>query len=109
MVRLLTHNLLACHARLCTQTSNNFPLRFKDVKLEIAETEYNEAFLRGFLPKIEWDALVSTAEQLGDTSLPKASPDINDPMLDENLLKALHHVLLEVGPILASSHSRSMI
>lgn len=96
-MRLLTHNLLACHARSCTQTSNNFPLQCKQVKLELQETEYNEAFLRGFLPKLDWPALVSTARELGDTSLPETSPDINDPMLDEEVLKSLHRVLLEVG------------
>jgi multifunctional methyltransferase subunit TRM112 len=95
-MRLLTHNLLACHARSCTQTSNNFPLECRQVKLETLETEYNDAFLRGFLPKLDWSALVKTARELGDTSLPDQSPDINDPMMDEEVLKKLHHVLLEV-------------
>lgn len=97
IMRLLTHNLLACHSRHCTQTSNNFPLQFKDVKLELLETDFNEAFVRGFLPKLDWHALVSTARQLGDTTLPETSPDLSDPMLDDELLHNLHHVLLEVG------------
>lgn len=96
-MRLLTHNLLACHARSCTQTSNNFPLECRQIKLELQETEYNDAFLRGFLPKLDWSALVKTARDLGDTSLPDQSPDINDPMMDEDVLKKLHHVLLEVS------------
>lgn len=95
-MRLLTHNLLACHSRNCTQTSNNFPLQCRQVTLEVQETEYNEAFLRGFLPKLDWEALVKTAKELGDSSLPDASPDINDPMMEEDVLKRLHHVLLEV-------------
>ncbi|UZJ51281.1 hypothetical protein CBS101457_000601 [Exobasidium rhododendri] len=95
-MRLLTHNLLACHSRSCTQTSNNYPLQCREVKLELQETEYNEAFLRGFLPKLEWDALIKTAKELGDTSLPEKSPDINDPMMDEEVLKNLHRVLLEM-------------
>lgn len=62
MVRLITHNLLACHAKDCN--TNNFPLAFKDVQLEIREAEFNPEFLRGFLPKIEWTALVDTAKQV---------------------------------------------
>ena len=62
MVRLITHNLLACHAKDCN--TNNFPLAFKDVQLEILEAEFNPEFLKGFLPKIEWTALVDTAKQV---------------------------------------------
>lgn len=62
MVRLITHNLLACHAKGCN--SNNFPLAFNDAKTEIREAEFNSDFLIGFLPKIEWSALVKTARQV---------------------------------------------
>ncbi|KAN0064529.1 hypothetical protein ACQY0O_002157 [Thecaphora frezii] len=95
-MRLLTHNLLACHAKTCATTSNNFPLILKDVQLEQIEAEENEQFIRGFLPKLEWNALVSTARALGDTSLPDKGPDPSEPMLDEELLRKLHHVLLEI-------------
>lgn len=113
MVRLITHNLLACHAKGCT--SNNFPLKFQDVKLELREAEYNPEFLQGFMPKIEWDALVSGArevrvrirfiwfsslmvlvgiDQLGDVSLPEKQPDPGTET--EEFWKTLHHVLMEV-------------
>ena len=62
MVRLITHNLLACHVRGCT--SNNFPLIFKDVSIELREAEFNPDFLRGFMPKLEWRALVDTAKSV---------------------------------------------
>ncbi|THV05037.1 Trm112p-domain-containing protein [Dendrothele bispora CBS 962.96] len=90
MVRLITHNLLACHAKGCT--SNNFPLAFSNVQIEIREAEFNPEFLKNFIPKVEWNALVDTARQLGDTSLPLEQPE----MLDEEFLKSLHHVLLEI-------------
>ncbi|KAL0948057.1 hypothetical protein HGRIS_010680 [Hohenbuehelia grisea] len=90
MVRLITHNLLACHAKGCN--ANNFPLQFKDVEIEIREAEFNPDFLRGFLPKIEWKALVDSARQIGDTSLPAEQPE----MVDDDFLKSLHHVLLEL-------------
>ena len=64
MVRLITHNLLACHAKNCTQTKG-FPLAFNDVRVETKETEFNADFLRSFFKgKIEWDALVGAAKQV---------------------------------------------
>jgi len=62
MVRLITHNLLACHAKGCT--SNNFPLQLKDVQIALREAEFNPDFIRGFMPKIEWNALVDAARQV---------------------------------------------
>lgn len=113
MVRLITHNLLACHAKGCT--SNNFPLAFKDAQVEIREAEFNEDFLRGFMPKIEWDALVNAARevpnyqpdefiffdevrQLGDASLPEKPPETGAE--SEEFYKILHHVLMEVNYLL---------
>ncbi|KAH8105361.1 trm112 [Cristinia sonorae] len=90
MVRLITHNLLACHAKGCT--TNNFPLQFKDVSIELREAEFNPEFLKGFMPRIEWKALVDAARQLGDTTLPSEMPE----MVDDEFLKNLHHALLEV-------------
>ncbi|KAI0925348.1 hypothetical protein AcV7_005619 [Taiwanofungus camphoratus] len=113
MVRLITHNLLACHAKGCT--SNNFPLQFKDAQIEIRDAEFNPDFLRGFIPRIEWAALVNAARQvsieemygivesaslisglveyqLGDTSLPDEPPE----MLDDEFLQKLHHVLFQI-------------
>ena len=62
MVRLITHNLLACHAKGCT--TNNFPLQFQDAAVELREAEFNADFLRGFLPRLEWAALVDAARQV---------------------------------------------
>jgi multifunctional methyltransferase subunit TRM112 len=62
MVRLITHNLLACHVKKCN--TNNFPLQFKDAKVEVRDAELNVDFLRGFMPKIEWKALVDTARDV---------------------------------------------
>jgi multifunctional methyltransferase subunit TRM112 len=67
---------------------------FNDVETVIREAEYNGNFLRGFMPKIEWKALVSSARQLGDISLPEEPPEIGAE--SEELLKKLHHVLLEI-------------
>lgn len=62
MVRLITHNLLACHAKGCN--ANNFPLKFQSAQLEVRESELNVEFLRKFLPKLEWKALIDTAREV---------------------------------------------
>lgn len=62
MVRLITHNLLACHVKGCTV--NNFPLKLTNVKLALREAEFNPDFLRGFLPRIEWDALIQASREV---------------------------------------------
>ncbi|KAG6826541.1 hypothetical protein H0H92_015423 [Tricholoma furcatifolium] len=90
MVRLITHNLLACHVKGCT--TNNFPLQLRDVQIELREAEFNPDFLKGFMPKLEWKALVDAARQLGDATLPPEVPE----MLDDDFLKNIHHVLLEI-------------
>ncbi|EKD03656.1 hypothetical protein A1Q2_02002 [Trichosporon asahii var. asahii CBS 8904] len=89
MVRLITHNMLACHVRNCN--TNNFPLAFSDVELVVRPAEANYDFLRRFLPKLDWAALVDTARSLGDESLPDEMPE----MWDDEMLQKLHHVLLE--------------
>ncbi|EGN97341.1 hypothetical protein SERLA73DRAFT_139508 [Serpula lacrymans var. lacrymans S7.3] len=90
MVRLITHNLLACHVKGCT--TNNFPLQFQDVQIELQEAEFNPDFVRNLLPRLEWGALVDAAKQVGDTSLPPEQPE----MTDDDVLQKLHHVLLEI-------------
>ena len=62
MVRLITHNLLACHAKGCNV--NNFPLSFRDVQLEVKEAEFNPDFLEGFINKLDWGALLHAARQV---------------------------------------------
>ncbi|KAI9598524.1 hypothetical protein BDF19DRAFT_402195 [Syncephalis fuscata] len=89
-MRLLTHNMLQCHARGCT--TNNYPLRFEEVQLDTEErTEMNADFLIGMLPKIDWTALRTTAIQLGITELPEQMPED----MNETVLNALHKILLE--------------
>jgi multifunctional methyltransferase subunit TRM112 len=93
MVRLITHNLLCCHAASC-EAPNNFPLAFRDAQISVKEAEFNPDFLRGFLPKIDWKALVQAAKSLGEDVLPEMEPDASH--WDDEKLKDLHHVLLEV-------------
>ncbi|KAG0148481.1 hypothetical protein CROQUDRAFT_26746, partial [Cronartium quercuum f. sp. fusiforme G11] len=99
MVRLITHNLLACNARTCT-TPNNFPLRFESVtKIEERSMELNKEFLLGFLPKLDFEALLQASRALGDDRLPDTitSEQVEHPeTIDDQTWAALHHALLEI-------------
>ncbi|KAF0466638.1 hypothetical protein F8M41_026141 [Gigaspora margarita] len=88
-MRLVVHNMLQCHVKGCN--SNNFPLRLFDVELEIHEIEFNPQFLQSLLPKLDWNAFISTANQIGITSLPQTLPE----EIDEDFLKNLHRILFE--------------
>ncbi|KAJ3056023.1 hypothetical protein HK097_008363 [Rhizophlyctis rosea] len=90
-MKLFTHNMLQCHVKNCT--SNNFPLRIEEAELEAAEAEFNEDFMRRIISRLDWDALRSTAVSLGLNTLPETLPE--EP--DEEFLKNLHNVIMEVG------------
>ncbi|PVV04251.1 hypothetical protein BB560_001251 [Smittium megazygosporum] len=63
-MRLLTHNMLKCHVKNCPDQSKNFPLRIQEAQIEQIETELNPEFINRMLPRLEWDALVSTAKSI---------------------------------------------
>jgi multifunctional methyltransferase subunit TRM112 len=67
-MRLITHNLLACHAARPSApcvAPNNFPLTFQDVtRIEAIESDVNPEFLRNMMPKIDWPALLGAARQV---------------------------------------------
>ncbi|KAH9938756.1 Trm112p-domain-containing protein [Epithele typhae] len=118
MVRLITQNLLACHAKGCT--SNNFPLCFKDVAVDLRDAD----FLPDFLPGPEWPVLVDAAREVrcvccdcegtladrfsipvvhtliayssGIHPFPRSS---QLEMVDDDCLKKAHYLLLEVDPV----------
>ncbi|KAM0789594.1 hypothetical protein ACM66B_000402 [Microbotryomycetes sp. NB124-2] len=63
----------------------------------MVEAEYNESFVKSFLRKLEYQALRQSAAELGNTDLPEAAPDLTNPdSISEEMLKTLHHVLLEI-------------
>ncbi|KAG5461845.1 MAG: hypothetical protein BJ554DRAFT_5901 [Olpidium bornovanus] len=90
-MRLITHNMLACHSRGCS--SNNFPLKFEEAEVERVEADLNTDFLVNMLPRLHYPALVQTALQLGIIGLPDSLPD--NATENDDFLKILHTVLLE--------------
>ena len=94
-MKLLTHNMLTCNIRGIT---NGFPLKIEASDVQIKEADYQPTFISRMIEKLEWKALVETAQHLGHgESLPLELGDKKDELVEnEEFLKELHHVLLEV-------------
>ncbi|KAJ9069242.1 hypothetical protein DSO57_1020565 [Entomophthora muscae] len=90
-MRLITHNMLQCNVKNCN--TDNFPLRLQNVELERTEVEPNAEFLNNMLTRLDWPALLKTADQLGFTGLPDSLPETL--IGNDVLIKLLHSFLLE--------------
>ncbi len=65
-------------------------------QVETVEADFDAAFLRHILPRLDWPALVAGAAALGaDPPLP-ADPPTPAQLEDDTFLRSLHHALLEV-------------
>ncbi|KAI9814119.1 MAG: hypothetical protein M1832_006007 [Thelocarpon impressellum] len=111
-MKILTLNFLTCASKPCrTATSSShtsptsstapFPLHFRDAELAQVDVPFNPAFLRNVLPRVEWDALRVTAEELGFTTLPPTKPETQGAEggaggeEDDATYRLLHKILLE--------------
>lgn len=63
-MKILTVNFLTCAIKACKTSPLSFPLHFQDCELEQSDIEYNPSFLRNILPRIEWEALKVTANEV---------------------------------------------
>lgn len=122
-MKLLTTNFLTCAVKACKSSPASFPLHFRDAILERTEIDFNPLFIRNILPRVNWDALLTTADELGLQALvPGKNPadtyagtqvegngniDTGDGQgqegkqgdgePDEEVLKKLHELLLETA------------
>jgi multifunctional methyltransferase subunit TRM112 len=87
-MRLLTHNLLQCNCKGCT---GGFPLKVTATATELQESEFNADFIKAMLSKLEYSALVETAQSLDLNLLPPSYAPAD--LLDENFLKAVHDTI----------------
>uniref|UniRef100_A0A7S3TCK8 Multifunctional methyltransferase subunit TRM112-like protein n=2 Tax=Emiliania huxleyi TaxID=2903 RepID=A0A7S3TCK8_EMIHU len=79
-------------------TKNGFPLAIEVEKMETVESEFRSEFTARMVQKVEYGALLQTLAGLGmDGTLPPAVPDSYES--NEEFLRALHHVLMEVEVI----------
>lgn len=90
-MRLLTHNSLKCHVK---DVGEGYPLKLTITKMSVKETKPNNDFIKGLLPNLEWQGVLTAAEAMGVEGLPKTlSPDL---LQDESFLVAMHNLLIDV-------------
>ncbi|KAK0085441.1 hypothetical protein PV325_005216 [Microctonus aethiopoides] len=94
-MKLLTHNMLT--SKCLKGVTTGYPLGIaKDIKVSVVD--FNSEFISRMIPKLDWAALWKAAESIGHVGeLPQTL--IQDFENDEEFLKKVHHVLLEVEVI----------
>ncbi|KAL8849274.1 MAG: hypothetical protein Q9221_005744 [Calogaya cf. arnoldii] len=99
-MKLLTVNFLTCAVKSCKSSAGSFPLHFQDAELEQREMGYNPTFLSNILPRLDWDAVTTTALELGFTNLPATKPEGSvDTEEEHKVMRDLHTLLMETEVI----------
>ncbi|KAJ5583856.1 hypothetical protein N7450_006520 [Penicillium hetheringtonii] len=93
-MKVITANFVSCAVKECKTSAASFPLHFNDAELELSEVDFQPEFIRNVLPRIDWEALRTTANELGFPSLPETKPE-GEALDNEQTLKDLHRLLLE--------------
>lgn len=96
-MKFLTTNFVKCPIKTCQGTTEAFPLHFEECELAQEELEYNPEFLVHMLDRLDWDAILLVASDLGNTSLPQSKPEDLDPIMEDSqaVLRDLHTLLME--------------
>ncbi|CUM67772.1 uncharacterized protein PRCAT00005477001 [Priceomyces carsonii] len=96
-MKFLTTNFVKCAVKSCDSLVESFPLQYSECQLVQEEQEYNPEFISHMLERLEWDAVLKVANDLGHTSLPTSKPEGLDPIMedDQPILKDLHSLLVE--------------
>eukprot|EP00548_Thalassiothrix_antarctica_P008924 CAMPEP_0194133682 /NCGR_PEP_ID=MMETSP0152-20130528/3750_1 /TAXON_ID=1049557 /ORGANISM="Thalassiothrix antarctica, Strain L6-D1" /LENGTH=140 /DNA_ID=CAMNT_0038829027 /DNA_START=26 /DNA_END=448 /DNA_ORIENTATION=+ len=103
-MRLLTHNTLRNNSN--DAKGEGFPLGITATEVRVdepyimdddhgkEEQQRNISFVKGLLNMLDWSALVKAASEMGLNALPSKLTE--DLVKDEDFLRALFHVLMNV-------------
>ncbi|KAK2741479.1 hypothetical protein FQN57_005612 [Myotisia sp. PD_48] len=97
-MKVLTINFVTCAVKACKSSAASYPLHVRNAELEQEDLEFQPEFIRNILPRIEWDALKISANELGFPAISDSKPE-GDQLNDEQLLRELHKFLLETHVI----------
>ncbi|KAJ9604919.1 hypothetical protein H2200_010308 [Cladophialophora chaetospira] len=120
-MKILTTNFLTCAVKSCKSSSLSFPLHFRDATLERTTIDFSSLFIRNILPRVNWTALKTTADELGlSVMVPAQNPvevaeegnkddeaemetgDAEEERkggADDDVLQSLHTLLLETSVV----------
>ena len=96
-MKFVTTNFVKCAVKACDSSTDAFPLLFLECQIVQEEQDYNPDFIKHILERLEWDAVVQVARELGNESLPVVKPEGLDPIMedDQAILRDLHTLLVE--------------
>ena len=65
-MKLLTLNFLTCARKTCKASSASaaFPLHPKEAELEQIEIDLNPVFIKNMLPRLDWEAIKTLAQEV---------------------------------------------
>lgn len=72
-MKVITANFVTCAVKECKTSPASFPLRFQDAELVQQEIEFQPEFIRNIVPRIDWEALRTTASQVKQIQTNRAS------------------------------------
>ncbi|SCU77473.1 LAMI_0A01266g1_1 [Lachancea mirantina] len=102
-MKFLTTNFLTCSVKECDRSNNSFPLHYKGEACQLEQDEgieFNPEFLLRVIDRVEWDAVVSVAKDLGNSTLPQQKPVFENEELSEEdmiVLRDLHVLLIQTN------------
>jgi multifunctional methyltransferase subunit TRM112 len=63
-MKVITANFVTCAVKDCKTSPASFPLHFHDAELEQQELEFQPDFIRNIIPRIDWEALRVTSNEV---------------------------------------------
>ncbi|EDK44372.1 hypothetical protein PVL30_003386 [Lodderomyces elongisporus] len=96
-MKFITTNFVKCAVKACQSSTDSFPLQYKECQLVQQEQEFKPEYVLHMLDKLDWDAVVAVARDLGNDSIPQTKPEGLDPIMEDDVvvLKDLHTLLME--------------
>ncbi|KAL9528648.1 Multifunctional Methyltransferase [Sphaerulina musiva] len=108
-MKLLTLNFLTCARKTCKSSPAAFPLHPQEAELEQIELDLNPLFIKNILPRLDWTAMKTVANELGLPNLPAEVPEAEALMVmsgggeeqeegePTQVLKDLHLLFMETS------------
>ncbi|KAG0688831.1 hypothetical protein C6P40_000436 [Pichia californica] len=92
-MKFLTTNFVKCAVKSCDGSEGSFPLKYENCQLQLEEQDFNPEFIVSMLERLDWNAIIQVASDLGNNLLPSQKPEDIDG--NSEMLKDLHSLLIE--------------
>lgn len=92
----MTTNFVRCAVKACAGSDKSYPLKYEECEIQLEEQEFKPEFIAHMLEKLDWQAVLTVAKDLGKHDLPLEKPQL-DPIMEDDkvVLQDLHNLLVE--------------